>query len=94
MRDGVIKEKRPNKNLVTTVKEPQVELPASYRFYRILAKKDGVLSTPSDLIAVPASAGATGPALVLQDRWTKETQPKAKNGYVDVHIASGTTLPR
>ena len=66
LRDGVITETRPNENLLAVVTEPKVELAAAHRFYRIIAKNKGTLSTPSELIAARVEAGSElRPAKVL-----------------------------
>jgi hypothetical protein len=72
MREQVIEQRRPNKNLVATVAKPGIELEPAFRLYRVIARRDGVLSVPGDLIATPAPLAAKlPPALVLQDRWQR-----------------------
>lgn len=70
MREQAIEQRRPNRNLVATVAVPTIELEPAFRFYRVIARRNGVLSIPGDLITTPvALAAKLPPALVLQDRW-------------------------
>ena len=72
LRGPEIAQHRPNRNLVTTVREPTVELTPAFRFYRVIARRSGVLSVPGDLLATPpALAAKLPPASVLQDRWRR-----------------------
>lgn len=72
MRNQGVEKSRPNKNLVATVTQPQIELEPAYRFYRVITRRAGVLSVPGDLLVMPpALAGKLPPALVLQDRWQR-----------------------
>jgi len=72
MRNQGIEQSRPNKNLVATVTQPQIELEPAYRFYRVVARRAGALSVPGDLLVTPpALAAKLPPALVLQDRWQR-----------------------
>ena len=67
-----ITQRRPNRNLVATVREPAIELVPACRFYRVIARRAGVLSVPGDLLATPpALAARLPPASVLQDRWRR-----------------------
>ncbi|MDB6172718.1 MAG: hypothetical protein JWL59_2029 [Chthoniobacteraceae bacterium] len=94
LRNGQLEQSRPNKNLVAVVSEAKFETIPEYRFYRVIARKNGALSPPSDLAAVPVSiAGNLPPAIVLQARWKRLPDPKAKNGYVDLYISSELPLP-
>ena len=72
LRGPEIAQHRPNRNLVATVREPTVELTPAFRFYRVIARRSGVLSVPGDLLATPpALAAKLPPASVLQDRWRR-----------------------
>jgi len=86
MRDRGIEQSRPNKNLVATVTKPEIELDPTFRFYRVMTRRDGVLSVPGDLIVTPpALAAKLPPALVLQDRWRRV-------GETDEHVATEMPL--
>ncbi len=65
--------KRPNQNLVATVKVAEVELTSLHRYYRVIAKKGGSLSVPGPLWKLPAEYAEKLPeATVLQGRVTKK----------------------
>jgi hypothetical protein len=93
MRNGRVEQTRPNKNLVAVLTEAKFESIPEYRYLRIVARKDGALSAPSDLITVPAAiAGTLPPATVLQDRWKRVPDPKAPNSLVDLYLSSELPL--
>ena len=76
VRNQAIEESRPNKNLVTVVKKPEIELEPGFRFYRVITRRAGLLSVRGDLIMTPeALAAKLPPALVLQDRWRRSADP-------------------
>jgi hypothetical protein len=73
MEHAKVTEKRPNRNLVATVKGPEIELQVLHRFYRVIARKGGVFSVPGDLWKLPEPfAAKLPPALVLQVRASKQ----------------------
>ncbi len=87
LREQIIEQQRPNRNLVATTSEPALELVPEHRFYRVIARRGGVLSVPSELLATPSSLAAKlPPATVLQNRWKQE------DGR-DVHFATELPLP-
>jgi hypothetical protein len=93
LRDQAIEESRPNKNLVATVAKPEIEFEPTFRFYRVITRKDGVLSVPGDLLTTPASlAVKLPPATVLQDRWKRVSDPKNPGAETDQHLATETPL--
>ena len=64
-----VTEKRPNKNLIATVKTPEFEFLPQYRYYRVIAKKGSTLSVPSPLWKLPEEwAAKLPPGVVLQAR--------------------------
>ena len=72
LRGQDVTQRRPNKNLVATVAKPEIELDPAFRFYRVIARRAGVLSVPGDLIPTPAALAAKlPPSAVLQDRWRR-----------------------
>ncbi len=72
MDQGKVTDKRPNKNLIATVKSPEIALPQDFRFYRVIARHSGASSVPSALWTVPKDLAAKfPPATVLQFRTTK-----------------------
>ena len=79
LRDSGVEKSRPNKNLIATVTKPEIELEPAFRFYRIITRRNGVLSVPGDLITTPPSLAAKLPLpLVLQDRWNHTAEPRAE----------------
>jgi hypothetical protein len=86
MRDRGIEQSRPNKNLIVTVTKPELEFAPAFRFYRVITRRDGVLSVPGDLIITPPALAANlPPALVLQNRWRRA-------GETDEHVATEMPL--
>jgi hypothetical protein len=72
MREQKVEQSRPNQNLVAVVSKPEADLEPAFRFYRVIARRGGVLSLPGDLITTPAALAAKlPPALVLQVRWRR-----------------------
>jgi hypothetical protein len=94
LRNQGVEQSRPNKNLVAVVTQPEIELTPAFRFYRVIARRNGVLSVPSDLIHTPvALAAKLPPALVLQDRWHRAADPKNPGAETDEHLATEMPLP-
>lgn len=86
LRGQDVTQRRPNKNLVATVAKPEIELDPAFRFYRVIARRAGVLSVPGDLIATPPALAARLPsAIVLQDRWRRVDE-------TDEHLATEMPL--
>ena len=53
-----------------------------------------MLSVPGDLVTTPASLAAKlPPAMVLQDRWQRVSDPKNPNSETDQHLATEIPLP-
>jgi hypothetical protein len=70
MREQTVELVRPNKNQIAAVTESHIEMEPTARYYRIIARRAGALSVPSELIATPSAlAGKLPPAKVLQTRW-------------------------
>ena len=61
MREQTVELVRPNKNLIAVVAEPHIELEPTARFYRVIARRAGVLSVPGDLIVTPPALAASLP---------------------------------
>lgn len=94
LREVVVEETKPNKNLVATVATPEVELEPAFRFYRVIARRGNALSVPSELIRTPAALASKLPAAtVLQDRWKRVGNPANPGAEKDAHFAEETVLP-
>jgi hypothetical protein len=93
MRNQGVEQSRPNKNLVATVIKPEIELEPAFRFYRVITRRDGILSVPGDLITTPPALTAKlPPALILQDRWHRAADPRHPGSETDEHIATEIPL--
>lgn len=73
MQQKTVTLKRPNQNLVATVRNAEVELTSLHRYYRVIAKKGGTYSVPGALWKLPAEYASKLPdAMVLQGRVSKK----------------------
>jgi hypothetical protein len=89
MRGRDVLDSRPNRNLLAATSDQSLVLPGRHRFYRVISRRGGTLSTPSALIALPeALAAGAAPALVLQTRWRKIDAPANPAGYEDEYLAT------
>jgi len=93
LRNQGVEKTRPNKNLIATVTKPEIELDASFRFYRVIVRRGEVLSVPGDLVFTPSALAAKlPPAMVLQDRWQRVPDPKHPGAETDEHLATEMAL--
>lgn len=74
---GIVRESEVNDNLVTIVQKPKVEVKGDLAYYRIIARRKGQLSNPSEIIRV-YDQGLIQPRNVLQWISTNEKGITAK----------------
>ncbi|MDF1813959.1 MAG: hypothetical protein P1V20_17280 [Verrucomicrobiales bacterium] len=77
---------RPNQNLLGRTVDSEFAVREPFLYYRVIAIREGVYSTPSDLLRVQ-EGGVNKIPKVLQTRWRKEENPQAPLGYDDIYHA-------
>jgi hypothetical protein len=94
MRHLQVVESRPNKNLLTTTREPQAQIAPGVRYVRVVAQRGSGYSPPSALLELPPAATAQlPPAKILQVRAKRVEGAEFPNGYRDEYLAEERDIP-